>query len=638
MTAHASPGRSPGHPAGHRVDRAPMERALLTWLIAVVVIGGGWLWAVVAVEPAAKRLVAIGGGGAALALALAVAVAAYHATAARRARAGLGLLEGGTAHLEQQIQQLCERSLPVVIARVREGAPADTAVAEAPRPTAPALVHLLRLVARELADAERSLTAARAANAAAEDEADHLIRVVVPRMVKQVREQNASANTLLSDLEVPGTEHVARFQHAFAHELARTQELTACVLMACSGAAARLQAQATSMLALLRALQHRYDEQEVFDDLLDIDHRVSQMGRLADSIALLSGGRTGRRWTKPIIMESILRGAMGRIADYRRVKLHSTNRSAVAGHAAEGVMHALAELMDNATIFSTRDNDVHVYVEEEDAGVVVTVEDSGLGMRRRERERAERLIANPTDMTSLPGTRLGLAVVGRLAHKHRLRVNFRPSSRGGIGVVMMIPRHIITRPLRDPFADYYNDEPPSPADALVRPPLPAPPRPVPPAHQPARQPAHQLARQAPPVPQAPAPGSGPAGGDDDFADLPQRRKGETLANSPYHQDDPIAAPVRDRHEAAARMGAFHAAGRGRKGTAAGRHSTEQPDPQSTDPRGAGPLSTGPQGTNPLSTGPQNTGPQNTDSLSTGPQNAGRWTPETGQRTESPEAP
>ncbi|MFI6522517.1 ATP-binding protein [Spirillospora sp. NPDC050679] len=574
MTVHAPPG--------HRLDRAPMERALLAWLIAVVVIGGGWLWAVVAVEPAAKRPVAIGGGGAALALALAVAVAAYHATAARRARAGLGLLEDGAARVEQQIQHLCERSLPAVVARIREGASAETALAEAPRPATPALARLLQVVTRELADAERSLTAARAANAAAEDEADHLIKVVIPRMVRQVRGQNASANTILADVEVPATEHVARFQHVFAHELARTQELSACLLMACAGAAARLQAQATSMLALLRELQHRYDEQEVFDDLLDIDHRVSQMGRLADSIALLGGGRTGRRWTKPIIMESILRGAMGRIADYRRVKLHSTNRSAVAGHAAEGVMHALAELMDNATMFSTRDNDVHVYVEEEDAGVVVTVEDSGLGMRRRERARAERLIADPTDMTSLPGTRLGLAVVGRLAHKHRLRVNFRPSSRGGIGVVMLIPRQIITRPLRDPFADYYNDEPPSPADVLARPPLPASSR---------RPPA---ARQAPPAPPAPPLRTGPqplpspqrpspAEDGGEFDDLPQRRKGETLANSPYHQDDPIAAPVRDRHEAAARMGAFHAAGRGRKTT-------------------------------------------------------GRWTPGTGQQAEGPEAP
>ncbi|GAA4295608.1 hypothetical protein GCM10023178_67950 [Actinomadura luteofluorescens] len=207
-------------------------------------------------------------------------------------------------------------------------------------------------------------------------------------------------------------------------------------MAASAGAAARIQAQTTRMLAQLRDLEDRYSEDEVFGDLLDLDHHVSQMGRLADSIALLSGGRSGRRWTKPIVLESVIRGAMGRIASYQRVQYHSTSTAAIAGFAAEGVMHALAELMDNAANFSPHGSAVHVYAEEEDAGIVVTVEDSGLGMRQRERERAERLVSEAADLTSLPGTRLGLAVVGRLAGKHGLRVSFRPSSRGGVGVVL----------------------------------------------------------------------------------------------------------------------------------------------------------------------------------------------------------
>jgi hypothetical protein len=45
----------------------------------------------------------------------------------------------------------------------------------------------------------------------------------------------------------------------------------------------------------------------------------------------------------------------------------------------------------------------------------------------------------------LSGTRLGLAVVGRLARKHGLKVSFRPSAIGGTGVVVMIPHELITR-------------------------------------------------------------------------------------------------------------------------------------------------------------------------------------------------
>jgi hypothetical protein len=200
------------------------------------------------------------------------------------------------------------------------------------------------------------------------------------------------------------------------------------------------------MLADLREMEERHGE-EVLGDLLRLDHSTAQAGRLADSIAVLTGARSGRRWTKPIVMESILRGALGRISAYQRVRLHSTSTVAVAGYAAEGVMHALAELMDNATSFSPPSEEVHVYVEEVQAGVVVTIEDGGLVMGPAALRRAERAVSadEPLDLTTLSGTRLGLAVVGVLARKHGLTVSFRPSSRGGTGVIVIIPRQLITQ-------------------------------------------------------------------------------------------------------------------------------------------------------------------------------------------------
>lgn len=183
-------------------------------------------------------------------------------------------------------------------------------------------------------------------------------------------------------------------------------------------------------------------------DLLKVDHSTAQAGRLADSIAVLTGARSGRRWTKPIRMESILRGALGRIGAYQRVRVHSASGVAVVGYAAEDVMHALAELMDNATKFSAPSEEVHVYVEDLHNGAVITIEDGGLGMKAQALVRAERAVSldQPLDLTSMSGTRLGLAVVGCLARKHQLHVFFRPSSRGGIGVVMRIPTQLITQP------------------------------------------------------------------------------------------------------------------------------------------------------------------------------------------------
>jgi predicted regulator of Ras-like GTPase activity (Roadblock/LC7/MglB family)/anti-sigma regulatory factor (Ser/Thr protein kinase) len=205
-----------------------------------------------------------------------------------------------------------------------------------------------------------------------------------------------------------------------------------------------MQALATGMLADLRAMEERHSDEDVLADLLHLDHRTAQAGRLADSVAVLTGARSGRRWARPIAMESILRGAMGRISGYQRVRVHSASDTAVAGHAAEGVMHALAELLDNAANFSPPSAEVHVYVEEVPAGVIVSVEDSGLVMGDIQLRRAERAVSgDSTELGGLTGTRLGLAVVGRLARKYGLKVSYRPSARGGTGVLMLVPQDIL---------------------------------------------------------------------------------------------------------------------------------------------------------------------------------------------------
>ncbi|MFI0505818.1 ATP-binding protein [Streptomyces albogriseolus] len=218
----------------------------------------------------------------------------------------------------------------------------------------------------------------------------------------------------------------------------------AAALAATANAAGRMQALSTGMLADLRGMEEKHHDEEVLADLLHLDHRTAQAGRLADSVAVLTGARSGRRWARPIPMESILRGAMGRIAGYQRVRVHSASDTSVAGHAAEGVMHALAELLDNAANFSPPTAEVHVYVEEVPAGVIVSVEDSGLVMGEAQLRRAERAVAGEsTELGGLTGTRLGLAVVGRLARRYGLRVSYRPSARGGTGVLVLLPQDIL---------------------------------------------------------------------------------------------------------------------------------------------------------------------------------------------------
>ena len=229
-----------------------------------------------------------------------------------------------------------------------------------------------------------------------------------------------------------------------AERARRDSHERAAALSATANAAGRMQALATGMLADLRAMEERHSDEDVLADLLHLDHRTAQAGRLADSVAVLTGARSGRRWARPIAMESILRGAMGRISGYQRVRVHSASDAAVAGHAAEGVMHALAELLDNAANFSPPTAEVHLYVEEVPAGVIVSVEDSGLVMGDIQLRRAERAVSGDSaELGGLTGTRLGLAVVGRLARKYGLKVSYRPSARGGTGVLMLVPQDIL---------------------------------------------------------------------------------------------------------------------------------------------------------------------------------------------------
>ncbi|MFF5566053.1 ATP-binding protein [Streptomyces sp. NPDC012623] len=342
-----------------------------------------------------------------------------------------------------------------------------------------------------------------------------------------------------------------------AEDAARSEAVRTATVAACASAAGRVQAIATSVLADLRAMEHRHTDEEVLGDLLHLDHRAAQAGRIADSIAVLTGARSGRRWARPIGMESILRGAMGRISGYQRVRLHSTSRVAVAGHAAEGVMHALAELLDNAANFSPPTAEVHVYVEEVPAGVVITIEDSGLVMSDIQLRRAEQAVsAEKSDLSALSGTRLGLAVVGRLARKHGLTVSFRPSARGGTGALLMLPQELLTE-LRPGS--------PAPETVLGITPPPAPARkatatasvPVRTADSVPRAPEHAVREHAAPTspktetpaaetsaPKTPAAGTPEA--ELGESGLPKRRRGRTLAAALLRTGE---AKVRARNEA-----------------------------------------------------------------------------------------
>ncbi|MET9010945.1 ATP-binding protein [Streptomyces olivaceoviridis] len=187
---------------------------------------------------------------------------------------------------------------------------------------------------------------------------------------------------------------------------------------------------------------------EVFDDLLRIDHGTSLIGRLADTISVLGGGRPGRQWPKPVSLYSVLRGAMSRILEYRRINLASIVSINIKGTAVEPVIHAAAELLDNATRYSPPSTKVHVTAVEVQTGIVIEIEDCGVSLSEESRARIERMIEdakNGEDAHNLgENPRLGLAVVGRLCKRFDMDVSLRSSAYGGVRAILVVPRVMTT--------------------------------------------------------------------------------------------------------------------------------------------------------------------------------------------------
>ncbi|WP_374985417.1 sensor histidine kinase [Streptomyces fradiae] len=593
----------PARPRQRRSARGPRSSpAVFPAALLVTAVGGA---VATAVAPAGARGWVAGTAAVAwVCTAVLAAVAARLLRGARREAASLGdELETARNHWARQsaeTSQLVNATLPGLAQQVRGGARPADALARVSPPSDPLQRRLLDLFAAELAaavgragDAEAELHALRAETTQGGTELERLTAETLPAAVGLLR-QGSSADTVLTRFDWPEDARLRDAAERFVRELAYSERRSAAAEAASAKALSRVQAKTVSMLADLRDMQDRHGG-EIFGDLLRLDHSTSQLGLMTDRLALLMGGRSSRVWNKPIVVESILRGAVGRIAAYRRVRLHNSSKAAVSGFAAEGVMHLLAELMDNAANFSPPIDEVHVYVEERSAGLVVTIEDSGLKMADAAMRRAEEAVSGRvTDLASLQGTRLGLAVVGRLAAKYGISVNYRPSSRGGTGVVVLLPPQLVAQQ-REPVVPARPHRSPSTAPAPIPAPAPAAPAeqpvstpaPAPAAEQPAPAPAPAPAAEQPlPVrtrtPDAGTPPARPAGGARGRGaatpgGLPVRAPGRTMAEAERDRQRPATGTPLTQHrepgparDAGSRFGAFH---RGRRGGAPG---TEEP--------------------------------------------------------------
>jgi signal transduction histidine kinase len=281
-----------------------------------------------------------------------------------------------------------------------------------------------------------------------------LADTILPAAIERLR-QGDSVDEALTALGMrDGGEHSSRAAHAsmlrsVLEAVKAEEDLRDSAQRAFVNIARRVQAIVHQQFQDLREMEeHHGHDPQMFGDLLHLDHATALIGRLADSIAVLGGSRPGRQWQQNVPLFNVLRGAMSRITDYQRIDLHSVLEVAVIGPAVEPLIHALAELLDNATRYSPPHTRVHLTAIEVQSGVAVEIEDGGVGLSDEARVRAERVLAHVSaglDLTDLgEAPRLGLSVVGRLAQVHGFQVSLRPSAYAGVRAVLVIPRDLVT--------------------------------------------------------------------------------------------------------------------------------------------------------------------------------------------------
>jgi K+-sensing histidine kinase KdpD len=174
------------------------------------------------------------------------------------------------------------------------------------------------------------------------------------------------------------------------------------------------------------------------------------MRRHAEGLIILSGATPGRGWSRPVPLLDVVRGAAAEVEDYQRVIVEPMPAQRLDGPVVGDVIHLIAELIENATVYSPPHTTVIVRGEAAARGFAIHVEDRGLGMSAEELTDFNGRLASPPEFDLADSEQLGLFVVSRLAARHDIRVTLRGSPYGGTTAIVLIPAEHVTDPPAEP--------------------------------------------------------------------------------------------------------------------------------------------------------------------------------------------
>jgi signal transduction histidine kinase len=196
-------------------------------------------------------------------------------------------------------------------------------------------------------------------------------------------------------------------------------------------------------LRLIDALEQKASNPAALADLFALDHLTTRMRRHAESLTILSGASAGRTWNEPVPVIDVIRGAIAEVEDYKRVTVRTRAEDTVKAAAVADMIHLLAELIENATLFSPSTTRVEVRAERVANGFAIEIEDRGLGIAPDQLSELNAQLAAPPDFDLADADRLGLFVGGRLAVRHGVRVSLRPSPYDGTTAIVLMPSSIV---------------------------------------------------------------------------------------------------------------------------------------------------------------------------------------------------
>ncbi|WP_161791088.1 caspase family protein [Amycolatopsis sp. MJM2582] len=205
-------------------------------------------------------------------------------------------------------------------------------------------------------------------------------------------------------------------------------------------------------LKMLESLESREENPDKLADLFKLDHLLTRAQRNLQNILILADADSqDRNWSNESVSFSVIdviQAAMAEIEHYARVSWSSLPQKDVLTCNTEDLTHMIAELLDNATAFSAPESRVTVCAEyTESGGLAIQIMDRGIGLTPDDLTLLNQRLANPLEFDQSDAQRLGLYVVARLAHRHKIQVQLQTNGalNQGITALIILPDSMISR-------------------------------------------------------------------------------------------------------------------------------------------------------------------------------------------------